>query len=138
MGDTVKNEVPRVSEAVKILREEFSHDQNGTHRPIDLVHLAKQTLGDPGLETEVLIMFDQISRGYLGRLRESLTSEEVTHNLHSLKGAALGIGARTIVNTAVAAEGELRKSGDLCAETVADLAMAVEETSAYIAHLLND
>ncbi len=125
-------------QAVKIVREEVSQDRIGNHRPIDLVHLAKQTLGDPGLETEVLIMFDQISRGYLGRLRDSVTSAEVTHNLHSLKGAALGVGARAIVHVAREAEAQLQAGGKVGAEMIADLAMAVEETSAFIAHLLND
>lgn len=30
--------------------------------PIDLMHLKKQTLGDPGLELEVLRLFDQLDR----------------------------------------------------------------------------
>ncbi len=38
-------------------------------RPIDLVHLAKQCLGDENLELEILRLFDTTLVTYMGRLR---------------------------------------------------------------------
>jgi hypothetical protein len=57
-------------------------------RPIDLVHLAKQTLGDSGLECEVLRMFDQFAIGTFARIERSTNAEELQAHLSSLRGAA--------------------------------------------------
>jgi len=105
-------------------------------RPIDLVHLARQTLGDPGMETEVLILFDQMARTYLDRLKAGPAADDTKITLHSLKGAAAGIGANGIAVQSRGAEEELRQTGELSAETLGDIAMAVEETSTFIAELL--
>jgi HPt (histidine-containing phosphotransfer) domain-containing protein len=105
-------------------------------RPIDLVHLARQTLGDKGLECEVLRMFDQIALAYLDRLRAAVNSDDIKLSLHSLKGAAAGVGADVIAAHARLAEGELLSKGAISEERIADLAMVVHETSAYIAEIL--
>lgn len=72
-------------------------------RPIDLVHLGKQTMGDRALEQEVLALFvhqalqvrDQIIGASLGeRLRLA----------HGLKGSASGVGAFAIANCATEIE----------------------------------
>jgi HPt (histidine-containing phosphotransfer) domain-containing protein len=76
--------------------------------PIDRVHLAKQTLGDPGLELEVLRMFDETARVYFGRLERSTSVEELLRHLHTLKGAAAGIGAVTIAKLAATSGAEHR------------------------------
>jgi len=107
-------------------------------RPIDLVHLAKQTLGDRGLECEVLRMFDQIALSYLERLKQATSKDQVKLNLHSLKGAAAGVGADVIAAHARLAEVEFARHGAVTEEQIDDLAMAVHETSAYIAELLKD
>jgi hypothetical protein len=107
-------------------------------RPIDLVHLAKQTLGDRGLECEVLRMFDQIALSYLERLREAASPEQIKLSLHSLKGAAAGVGADVIASHARLAEAEFSRTGSVSEERVADLEMVVHETSAYIAELVRD
>lgn len=105
-------------------------------RPIDLVHLARQTLGDPGLEAEVLILFDQMIRTYLERLVSGPGGDETKITLHSLKGAAAGVGANGIAAQSRGAEEELRATGEVSAETLADIGMAIEETSTFIAGLL--
>jgi hypothetical protein len=61
-----------------------------THRPIDLVHLARQTSGDKALELEVLHTFARQARCYLSDL-SSGNAEVVTQTAHKLKGAALAI-----------------------------------------------
>jgi HPt (histidine-containing phosphotransfer) domain-containing protein len=94
--------------------------------------LAKQTLGDPGLELEVLRMFDETARVYFGRLERSTSVEELLRHLHTLKGAAAGIGAVTIAELAAATESELRGGAPVNPERIDDLEMAVEECSAWI------
>lgn len=105
-------------------------------RPIDLVFLARQTLGDPGLEAEILMMFDQMSSAYLARVHAAATPEDVSISLHSLKGAARGIGAAGIAAHAKDAEDEFEVSGRIEAETLSDLSIAVTEVSTFISGLL--
>lgn len=106
------------------------------HRPIDMVHLAKQALGDQGLEQEVLRLFDQMSRTYLERLRSSADVEELLRHLHTLKGAAAGVGATRIAELARAAEADLKAGLPVCPERIDDIGMAVEQCSAFIDDLL--
>lgn len=106
------------------------------HRPIDMVHLSKQTLGDHGLETEVLRLFDQMSRVYFGRLESSTTEADVLRHLHTLKGAASGVGAWGIADLAKAAETQIREGGVVNPEQIDDLDIAVQECSAFIGDIL--
>ncbi len=72
-------------------------------RPIDLVHLSRQTLGDRALEQEVLGMFVQ----QLVAAREDLASaDEAGRRMiaHTLKGTARGIGAFKLGDCAAAIE----------------------------------
>ena len=105
-------------------------------RPIDLVHLARQCLGDEGLEQEVLRLFDTTIATYLGRLQQSATPEDIKLNIHSIKGAAAGVGAFGIADIARAAEADIAEGRAIAAEQMADLAMAVEEVRSFIARVL--
>lgn len=105
-------------------------------RVLDLVHLARQTLGDPGLEQEVLRIYADASRSYCGSIKAADSADALRINLHSLKGASAGVGANIVANAARAAEFELRETGDVCEETRGDIAITVEEVNAYIATLL--
>ncbi len=108
------------------------------HRPIDLVHLAKQSLGDRGLEEEILRIFDQMVQVYLRRVEsQAADGGDVLADLHALKGASMGVGATSIVTIAQAAEAEAREAGQLSVETLSDLGICVEETHEFIAKLLN-
>ncbi len=102
-------------------------------RPIDMEHLSKQTLGDPGLELEVLRMFDTMSRVYYARLEASTSVEELLRNLHTLRGAAAGVGAFGLAELARVAETELRAGVPVNPERIDDLNIAVEEVAAFIA-----
>jgi len=104
--------------------------------PIDLDHLKRQTLGDAGLEGEVLRLFDQMSRTYYERLETSTTVEDLLRNLHTLKGAAAGVGAFGLAELARVAEAELRAGAPVNPERIDDLAIAVEEVSAFITRRL--
>ena len=105
-------------------------------RPIDLVHLAKQCLGDAGLEREVLHMFDTTIQSYLARLQADGAGTDMRHTLHSMRGAAAGVGAWTIVELAQQGEAELETGKALSAERRDDLAVAVEEVRGFIARML--
>ena len=104
-------------------------------RPIDLVHLAKQCLGDENLELEVLRLFDTTLGTYLDRLQRSETGDAAML-LHSIKGAASGVGAWTVAEAAKAMEAEVRAGDSLKSERVEDLAMAVEEVRSFINRML--
>jgi HPt (histidine-containing phosphotransfer) domain-containing protein len=101
-------------------------------RPIDLEHLSRQTLGDSGLELEVLRLFDEMSHVYYSRLETSTTVPDLLRNLHTLKGAAAGIGAFGLAELARVAEVELREGAAVNPERIDDLNVAVEEVSAFI------
>jgi HPt (histidine-containing phosphotransfer) domain-containing protein len=105
-------------------------------RPIDLVHLARQCLGDAGLEHEILRLFETTARTYFGRLEIAVTAEDMALNLHSLKGAASGIGAWAIADLAKTAEADLQAGHRPSAERISDLSIAIEESSAFIADFL--
>jgi hypothetical protein len=61
-------------------------------RPIDLVHLARTTLGDRGLEREVLHLFDRQADQLVSRMRAAGPAG-LAPLAHTLKGSATGIGA---------------------------------------------
>lgn len=107
-------------------------------RPIDLVHLAKQCLGDEHLEYEILRLFDTTVKTYFGRLAIAANYDDLALNLHSIKGAAGGVGAWTIAELAAAAEVEMQAGRPLTAERIGDLGIAVEEVSSFITRMLSN
>ena len=78
-----------------------------SHRPIDLVHLARQTSGDKVLELEVLHTFARQARNSINDL-SSGNAQIVAQTAHKLKGAALAIGA---FDVSAAAE-RVERNGD--------------------------
>jgi HPt (histidine-containing phosphotransfer) domain-containing protein len=101
-------------------------------RPIDLVHLARMTMGDRGLEREVLQLFDRQSTLLIARMR-SAAPGGLAMLAHTLKGSARGIGAWRVARAAEALE-----VADALEVSVAldRLAAASEEARAVIAELL--
>lgn len=101
-------------------------------RPIDLVHLARTTMGDRTLEREVLQLFDRQSSLLIARMR-SAAPGAVAMLAHTLKGSARGIGAWRVARAAEALE-----VADALEVSVAldRLAAASEEARAVIAELL--
>lgn len=106
-------------------------------RPIDLVHLAKQCLGDEHLELEILRLFDTTVQTYFGRLQLAANYDDLALNLHSIKGAASGVGAWTIADLAKACEAEMAAGRPLTTERIADLGIAVEEVRGFITRMLS-
>jgi HPt (histidine-containing phosphotransfer) domain-containing protein len=101
-------------------------------RPIDLVHLARTTLGDRSLEREVLQLFDRQATLLIQRMRVA-ASGGVMPLAHTLKGSARGIGAWRVARAAEAVE--VAEGRDLKG-AVDRLAAAAEEARALIAELL--
>jgi HPt (histidine-containing phosphotransfer) domain-containing protein len=106
-------------------------------RPVDLVHLARYTLGNRSLEREVLGLFHTQSEIYLQRLKEADKDKDWTDAAHTIKGSARGIGAWHVAKIAEAAEalsGKTRKSGAL--EVLRELERLIGEANGYIESLL--
>jgi HPt (histidine-containing phosphotransfer) domain-containing protein len=102
-------------------------------RPIDLVHLARMTLGDRSLEREVLQLFVRQAAMLLGRM-EGADAETVTALAHTLRGSAQGLGAWRVATAAEAVERGC--DVDAVAKARASLRAAVEEAQSVIAELL--
>ena len=72
-------------------------------RPIDLVHLARQTLGDRAIEQEVLALFLQQACVVRERIGKATPDERLTL-AHALRGSAAGIGAFALADCAARIE----------------------------------
>ena len=85
-------------------------------RPIDLVHLARQTGGDKSLETEVLALFARQVREavtQIGQLQGKARSELA----HRIAGAAKGVGAFDVARCAGEIETKPRNAAAIAAFT---------------------
>ncbi len=105
-------------------------------RPIDLVHLAKQCLGDENLELEILRLFDKTMVTYFDRLKQAASFDDLAINLHALKGASAGVGAWAVADIAKVLERELQEGRPVSVERIDDLGVAVEEVRAFISRML--
>jgi HPt (histidine-containing phosphotransfer) domain-containing protein len=116
-------------------RRERSLPPASVERPIDLVHLARMTLGERSLEREVLQLFDRQAMILLARMQEA-PIEAVPALAHTLKGSARAIGAAHVARAAEAVE--LMDAADPadCTRALGVLCAATDEARAYIADLL--
>lgn len=101
--------------------------------PIDLEHLRRMTLGDAGLEHEVLAMFSAQTVSLIGAL--AAMPPEAGALAHTLKGSARAIGAFAVADAAVRLEAAIH-GGDDPAEALAALDDAVAEARAAIDAIL--
>jgi HPt (histidine-containing phosphotransfer) domain-containing protein len=76
----------------------------GGAKPVDLVYLSRQTMGDPGLEAEVLRIFLTQARVCLEAWKQALNDAARKEAAHALKGSARAIGAFALADHAAAAE----------------------------------
>ncbi len=108
-------------------------------KPVDLVHLARYTLGSRSLEREVLELFLTQSAIYLTRLKEAMTEKSWHDAAHTIKGSAKGIGAWNVVASAEVAEKvEGKKLRSKRENVVAALEDDIREANSYIESLLAD
>jgi HPt (histidine-containing phosphotransfer) domain-containing protein len=104
-------------------------------RPIDLVHLARMTLGERSLEREVLQLFDRQATILMARMREA-PAGAVASLAHTLKGSARAIGASRVACAAEAIEFTDTADAAGFAQALALLGAASDEARAFIADLL--
>lgn len=106
-------------------------------RPVDLVHLARYTLGNRSLEQEVLGLFLTQSALYLSRLKDAMDEKTWRDAAHTIKGSARGIGAWHVVASAEAAE-NLQGDGFRTdrERSVAVLEEDIQAANSYIRSLL--
>lgn len=97
------------------------------HRPVDLAHLARQTLGDRALEQEVLTLFVQQALTARDQIAKA-SSDERLRIAHNLKGSARGVGAFDVADCVAALEG---KPDD--EHLLARLASLIDEVRDFIA-----
>lgn len=102
----------------------------GMDKPIDLVHLARQTMGDRELENEVMSIFLSHCDEYLAEYRDAPDATCRQHAAHRIKGSARGLGAWELAEQA-----ELAEAPDY--QDVQALESAANRVSAYIRDLIN-
>jgi HPt (histidine-containing phosphotransfer) domain-containing protein len=112
-------------------------------RPIDLVHLARQTLGDRVLEGELLGLFERQAGQILDQILAASAAGDrrYRHDLaHTLKGSAMAVGAENVARMAQSYEDALYKGEPEAVLLAARdaLAAAVREARAAVRDLLAD
>lgn len=108
-----------------------------TDRPLDLVHLARQTLGNKDLEQEVLALFLRQSVLLAKQLDEARDAQSFRIAAHTLKGSAQGIGAWRVAKAAQSLESlSSERDGPAARAARAGLDAAVAEANATIRGLI--
>lgn len=78
--------------------------QTSFERPIDLVHLARQTLGDRSLEQEILALYHKQAQTLLHSIETTANLRERCDYAHMLKGSSRAVGAWHVATAAEAVE----------------------------------
>jgi HPt (histidine-containing phosphotransfer) domain-containing protein len=118
------------------LRASSRSEVPGVERPIDLVHLARQTDGDEQLEAELLGMFDRQSEKLAERVKLTDLSRRARGDIaHRLRGSALAIGAGAVARAAQALEEAFESDGGEPEAEIEVLGAAVAAARAAIAQL---
>lgn len=106
-----------------------------SERPIDLVHLARMTLGDRSLEREVLELFVRQSALLLDRM-DAAAPAAIGPLAHTLKGSARGLGAWRVAAAADAVELVPVSRPEELRAALTQLAATVQEARSIINDLL--
>ena len=100
--------------------------ETGEKRPVDLVYLSSQTMGDEALEAEILAMFAAQLPGYILGVCEASNIEEIQQASHTLKGAARSVGAFELANLAAEIETSHRVDGTALQRALSDILNFIE------------
>jgi HPt (histidine-containing phosphotransfer) domain-containing protein len=103
--------------------------QPSSGRPIDMVHLERQTMGDKALEIEILQLFARNARAMLQELSHA-DAIKMKALAHKLKGAADAVGA-----FGVSAAAEEVENGSHDAASLAKIATSVISAENFILKL---
>ena len=140
-------ELLEMSQSVSRLNKELDHSYvapsaapSGSRPTLDLVHLARQSLGDKDREIEILALFDQQSGQALARL-EALSGRDgaVAADLARMLAASARItGAFAVASAAAIYEAVVLSSGegDAGAEALGHLKGEVDQVREAIGALL--
>ena len=79
-------------------------DRGVCSRPIDLVHLAKYTMGNKALEREILDLFVTQSRSTLSHLEAAGNDKDWRDYAHALLGSARAVGAKPVADHVLKAQ----------------------------------
>ena len=101
--------------------------------PIDFEHLSRMTLGDAGLEQEVLAMFVAQSTTLVSTL--AAMPADASALAHTLKGSARAIGAFAVADAAARLEAAIARGFDT-STALAELGETVAEARATIEAIL--
>jgi HPt (histidine-containing phosphotransfer) domain-containing protein len=126
-----------MADALTIARARRDRVVDAGVRTIDLVHLARMTLGDPSLEREVLQLFVRQATMLLERMNAA-PAPAIGTFAHTLKGSAQGLGAWQVAAAAEAVESAAREHCSDLAATLMALSSAVAEAKSSIDDLLRD
>jgi HPt (histidine-containing phosphotransfer) domain-containing protein len=110
-------------------------------RPIDLIHLARQTMGDRDLETELLTLFRRQAAQIVERLSADIPGDSIPWRAdlaHTLKGSARAIGAGRVAIKAEIYEVQARDGTPDLKPALAGLKSAVQEACRTIAELVGE
>jgi HPt (histidine-containing phosphotransfer) domain-containing protein len=118
------------------IEEGLTQTPGSCERAIDLVHLARMTLGDRSLEREVLQLFDRQVTMLVARVREG-SPAAIAALAHTLKGSARGIGAGRVALAAESVESAVASGRKSELQVAVDrLSAAADEASTVICDLL--
>lgn len=97
------------------------------NRPVDLVHLGRQTMGDRELEREVLALFVQQALSVRDRITDADSRERIML-AHGLKGSARGVGAFAVADCSAQIEDKPENG-----RALKRLGVLIEEVREFIA-----
>ncbi|MEM1316754.1 MAG: Hpt domain-containing protein [Pseudomonadota bacterium] len=100
--------------------------------PVDMVHLARQSLGNRSLEVEILALFRVQSEIYLDRVRHAADDEALATAAHTLRGSALGIGAWQLAEEAGTLEQHPERT-----HLIDGFAKTLDQTNRFIGTLID-
>lgn len=107
-------------------------------KPVDLVHLSRQTFGSKELEAEVLGLFLNHSRLCMQRLKQATNAAECVEAAHAIKGSARTIGAFALADMAERLEQSIvRDRFEDREPAINEIEQCLDETNSYIHHLID-
>jgi len=110
-------------------------EERDAQRPLDLVHLSRYTLGNRGLEAELLGLFRVQAELYAERLATAESDKDWKDTAHSLKGSARGLGAWELGDLAEKAE-QMASEPAARALMVAQIRSAIGAVNFFIDELM--
>jgi hypothetical protein len=107
------------------------------HRPVDLAHLSRYTMGNSAVEREVLELFRRQTGLYFDKLSRASAGDAWREAARVLKASARSVGAWQILQTADAAE-QLSFDGAQVQrdEILRTLASQIRDANLFIASVL--